>query len=298
MNFNDIDRTISKILPNGILRDTYTRGMRRLAEYGFFTKESVIETKYGFKMNAGRLDAIRWYIHYFGVFEPLISQAWVNILKPGDTVVDIGGNVGYHALLAGKCVGKSGTVLTFEPSTKIHSELLANISLNSDFNIRAKKVAISNTAGTVDFYFSGENAEGNSSIMSSHGGVKVETVSTISFTEIAAMVPLNTINLIKIDVEGAEGLVLAGLEPHLDALNPKCIIFLEISPENIKIANTMLQPFISKGFHIKQIGNEYTTEFYSRKAAVELYDLNFKTSKIQDIVLCKDLMIFDLLTGR
>lgn len=295
MSFNTLDRYMCRILPNGFLKDTYTRGMRRLAEYGLFTKEYVLETRYGFSMSVGRLDAIRWYIHYFGHFEPQISKAWHNLLRPGDTVLDIGGNVGYHALLAGKCVGSKGKVITFEPSTRIYSELLANINLNPSSNIEAKKLAVSDKAGSVDFYFAGENAEGNSSIIASHGGRKTEKVDTVSFDEIAMMLPLISINLIKIDVEGAEGLVLNGLQRHLDALNTKCVIFLEISPENIKNAKVMLEPFIKKGFHIKQIANEYTTDFYSGKVSVELHELNLETTKIQDIILCRDSSIFDTL---
>lgn len=298
MNFNNFDIFISRILPNGFLKDTYTRGMRRLAEYGLFTKGYVAKTHFDFLMNVDRLDVVKWYVHYFGYIEPQISKAWCNILKPGNTVIDIGANVGYYTLLAGRCVGANGKVLSFEPSTQIYKQLLNNIALNSNMNIDAKKYAISDSVGLVDFYYAGDNIQGNSSIMASHGGKRMETVKTISFDEIAEMLPLDEVNLIKIDVEGAEALVLKALEKHLSKLNPKCVIFLEVSPENIETADQMLAPFIENGFHIKQIANEYTTSFYTKEISVELSSLNLESKKIQDLVLCRDVSQFQLLTGE
>ena len=298
MNFNSIDIFIGRVLPNGFLKDTYTRGMRRLAEYGLFTKGYVAKTHFNFLMHVDRLDAIKWYVHYFGYFEPQISKAWSNLLKPGNTVIDIGANVGYYTLLAGRCVGDTGKVISFEPSTHIYKQLLNNIALNSNMNIEAKQYAISDSVGLVDFYYAGDNIQGNSSIMASHGGKKMETVKTISFDEIAEMLPLGEINLIKIDVEGAEALVLKTLEKYLSQLNPKCVIFLEISPENIDTAAQMLAPFIENAFHIKQIANEYTTAFYNKEISVELSNLNLESKKIQDLVLCRDVSQFQLLTGE
>jgi FkbM family methyltransferase len=297
MNFNKLDVSISHILPNGFLKDTYTRGMRRLAEYGLFTQTYVTETRYGFLMTVDRLDVVKWYVHYFGHIEPQISKAWSNLLKPGDKVIDIGANVGYYSLLAGKCVGKDGKVLAFEPSSHIYEQLKENIALNLNVNIDAKKYAVSNNVGTVDFYYAGDNSQGNSSIMASHGGKKMETVSTVSFDEIANMIALNEVKLIKIDVEGAEGLVLNGLERHIDELNLECVIFLEVSPENIETAHIMLEPFLRKGFHIKQIANEYTTEFYTRPVKVELNDWNLESRQIQDLILCRNPKQFEILIG-
>jgi FkbM family methyltransferase len=288
MNINALDRYIADVLPGDFLKDTYTRGMRRLAEYGFFTKESIVRTRYGFQMYVGRLDAIRWNIHYFGHFEPQISKAWYNLLQAGDTVVDIGGNVGYHALLAGKCVGITGKVFTFEPSTRIYSELLENIKLNPDVRIEARKLAVSDKAGNVSFYFAGENAEGNSSIMADRGVSVSETVTAISFDEISEIVPLHSVDLIKIDVEGAEVLVLRSLSQHLAQLNPKCVIFVEISASNVEKTESILAPFIEQGFHIRQIGNEYTTSFYRRPVKVELKELSLTEKTISDLVLCRD----------
>jgi FkbM family methyltransferase len=296
MNFNTIDLFLSQKLPGEFLKDLYTRGMRRFAEYGLFTQEFVVNTKYGFSMKVNRLDAIKWYIHYFGHFEPQISKAWQSLLRPGDTVVDIGTNVGYHALLAAVCVGKTGKVLAFEPSTPIHTQLLDNIKLNSISQIDAQKLAVSDKRGYVDLYFGGANSQGNSSILASHGGQKTESVATITFDEIAEMVPLKSIKLIKIDVEGAEGLVLTGLLPHIEELNPKCVIFLEISPENALIGDAMIAPFIQKGFHVMQIANEYTTAFYRQEVKVQLNELNLQNNKISDLILCRDIEQFKIMS--
>ena len=115
------DRKVARILPP-VLRNFYTRAMRRLAEYGLPRGANVRETDFGFSMAVDRLDAIKWFIHYFGCFEPVITKAWLEILKPGDLVIDIGGNVGYHALLPQRQWGLPAVCTHSKPLQKfLHS---------------------------------------------------------------------------------------------------------------------------------------------------------------------------------
>ena len=286
--FYKFDQYLALNLPGNFLKDFYVRSMRRFAECGLFRGSYIVKTKFNFSMNVDRLDAVKWFIYYFKQLEPGISTAWINLLESGDTVVDIGGNIGYHAMLASVCVGDGGKVLTFEPSSRIFADQKANLKLNNTTNVEAHQCAVSNVPGEVDLFYAGENIQGNSSIFHKNNSVSSETVKAITFDEISKLVDLSQVKLIKIDVEGAEGLVLSSLAGHVKALANECVIFVEISPENAASGHDMLKPFIDAGFHAKLIENEYATNFYRRDGQVKFSPLILSHNIIHDVVLCRD----------
>jgi FkbM family methyltransferase len=288
MTIVEFERKIAKNLPSKLLRDLFPRGMRRLAEYGFFRRPAVATTQYDFKMKVDRLDAVKWFIYYFGLFEPQISLAWSRLLKSGDQVIDIGGNVGYHALLAGRLVGPTGRVVTVEPSQIIFEQLLSNIALNKYNQVFPLKNAVSNASGEVDLYFAGENIQGNSSIYKSNIHSISEKVECITIQQIGDKIDLGSVKLIKIDVEGAEPLVLESLFHSLNQLNRDVVIFVEISPNNTDKAEKMLKPFLENGFQAQLIRNEYNTDFYRDTKSVEFRPLEITPGVIHDVVMTRN----------
>jgi FkbM family methyltransferase len=292
LSFNALDRMVAKSLPGEFLRDFYPRAMRRLAEHGILTGKSVRTTRFGFEMEVDRLDAVKWYVHYFGILEPHISRAWINILSEGDYVIDIGANVGYHSLLAGQCVGKTGMVVSFEPSDYVFAQLDANVKRNRMSQITLNRFAVSDKKGEVDFYFAGENVQGNSSIIPSQTSTKHEKVQCVSFDEIRSMVSLEKVKVIKIDVEGAEEYVMRGLHRNVELLHEDCVIFVEISPENANQGLRIVNPFLEKGFSVKLIKNEYSPSFYWSEEPVQFRDVKFIDGRIHDVVLCRNEDLF------
>lgn len=292
-----IDRALAWHLPSDLLKNIYPRAMRRLAENGLFRGTHQVETRYGFRMCVNRRDAIKWCIYYFGQFEPRISRAFVNFLRPGDTMIDIGGNVGYHALLAAKCVGPTGRVLTFEPSTRNFAELSDNVALNALANVEAIRAAVSDEPGIVDLYFGGDNAQGDTTLFPSERRGNAERVEAISFAEIATMSDLKQVALIKIDVEGAEGHVIRGMTPFLSQLSLACVIFLEISPGNAGRGEDLLAAFFERGFEARTIENEYNPNFFRSDDPVALRDLDLVPGQIVDVVLSRDPASFGRLSG-
>jgi FkbM family methyltransferase len=297
MSFRDFDLFLAHNLPGDFLKDRYPRGMRRLAEYGFFRKGHVVETKYGFKMNADRLDVVKWYAFYFGHVEPQISRAWYNKLQPGDHVLDIGGNVGYHALLAASRVGETGKVTTFEPSQRISDQLRANIALNNFNNVEVKQMAVLDTNEDVKLYFGGESVQGNSSTIPENATAKFEEVAAVTFDEVMSMLDPSRLKLIKIDVEGAEDKVLPGLTRNVAKLPPDCVIFVEISPANAVRGKDLLSPLLKLGFEGRLIENRYTPKFYRAGDPVNFVPLTFSKDSIHDVVLCRDKGQFEIMVG-
>lgn len=284
-----IDRWIAHNIPTEVLQDTYPRAMRRLAELGFPSGKCVVDTKHGFKMVVDRLDAIKWYIHYFGEFEPQISLAWKRLLKSGDTVVDIGGNVGYHALLAAKCVGPDGHVFTFEPASRNYDDLIENLKINSPISVNPKKIAVSDRGGEVTIRYAGDNEQGSSSIVRGEG--IGELVRSIDFSQIESFTPIEKIDLIKIDVEGAEPLVINGMIPVLNRIHNRCVIFIEVGIEHA--GNDLLRPFFENKFKAMRISNEYSTRFYrNSNNCIHLEKYEDIDGILQDVILVKDDSVF------
>lgn len=281
--FVSLDRALAARLPGPLLKDLYPRGMRWFAEHGLFRGEHVVQTRYDFKIRVNRIDAIKWYLHYFGVFEPTISEMWARVLQPGDVVIDIGGNVGYHALLAARRVGPSGLVCTFEPARRVYAQLVENIALNQFANIDARQAAVTDSPGQIELFFAGENEQGSSSVVRREG--EAELVEAVDFAAIMAMVPMERVRIIKIDVEGAESMVLAGLVENLDRVPARALLFLEIGID--QDGSALLAPLLGAGFVAYEIANEYRTSFYRDPPPPRLRPWQAKPRRLQDVVLCR-----------
>src|SRR6266436_10400822 len=131
-------------------------------------------------------------------------------LSPGNTFVDVGANLGIYTLVASRIVGPSGRVIAFEPSVQSLPLLQKNIMLNSLTNVTAFPVALSEKAGRVRLYHAGSCPSGNS--LGHHpsfpGGF--ETVLAESLDDVLQRIPAGRVDVIKMDVQGAEELVLRG----------------------------------------------------------------------------------------
>ena len=130
-----------------------------------------------------------------------------NYLSAGDTVWDVGANIGYFTLEFARAVGPSGKVLSFEPHPEIFKVLQRNVCRNKYQNINLHNVACGSEPGQTKLFFSTEN-EGNHKIIensNSNNFALTEVVTLSSF--------LNEYSpsLIKMDIEGAELLALQGL---------------------------------------------------------------------------------------
>ena len=283
MTLAAFDRWLANNLPGDFLRDLYPRAMRRLTEYGFLHGDYIHESRFGFRMHVDRLDALKWCVHYFGVWEPGISAAIKAALPSGGTFLDIGGNVGYTALVGAAAVGFSGKVHTFEPCARTFAELQANVALNPRLNVIAHRCAVSDQAGSARLYTMSDNELAQASFIEKDGVCGSEVVEMVSFDEIAAMVDLSSVDAIKIDVEGAEASVIRSLRQHATALKPSCAIFVETTPHDDP--RELLAAF--PGFEVCEIENRYDTRFYREGPTFGTRPFA-ADRQLADIVLCRD----------
>jgi FkbM family methyltransferase len=151
-----------------------------------------------------------------------------NALSPGQTFIDVGANLGIYTLVASKIVGPSGRVIAFEPSSQSFSLLKSNITLNGFTNVQVYPTAVSDKIGKA-FLYNGPDPAQNSLGRHLRLEPKGEEVVTQPLDSALSQAPVERVHVIKIDVEGAEELVLRGADNVVTAHHP--VIIFEINHE-------------------------------------------------------------------
>lgn len=131
-------------------------------------------------------------------------------ISPGMVVIDGGANCGIYTVLAAKLVGPSGLVLSFEPGREAFSVLEKNVRLNRFQNVHAYHSALSDKEATAPLYHHRGSPNSYSLGAPDTTNVPFEEVTTRSLSQVVPEEMAQRIGLIKLDVEGAEELVLRG----------------------------------------------------------------------------------------
>ncbi len=170
-----------------------------------------------------------------GYYEPNEFYALDKILKQGMTFIDAGANIGLYTLFASKKVGEQGIVVAIEPSSREFQRLKINVEMNALSNVRLVQVAVSHCPRQARLLVaaeehSGHNTLGNfgyeSVVQESEEWVRVERLDDIAKQE-----RLDRIDVIKMDIEGAELFALQGATDTLAQFHP--IVLLELSDRTL-----------------------------------------------------------------
>lgn len=157
--------------------------------------------------------------------ESYVVRHLQKVLRPGDHVADVGGYVGYFTMLAASLVGPEGRVVTFEPVRDNAETIRRSAEANGFAHVSVAEVALSDRdgAGTMSI----EREEGGSpSSTSSLGGAGAETldVPVATLDEYVRREGIARLDLVKVDVEGLEREVVAGMEAVMRELRPELVI--------------------------------------------------------------------------
>lgn len=207
------------------------------------------------------------------IYEPDKTQAIRDLLKSGQTFIDVGGNKGDFSLLAANIVGPDGRVLTFEPEPDNCHWIKNSTQLNQYNNIQLFDIALSDN-NEVAQLFIGEKS-GWHSLISSQGNTDNRTieVETHRLDSVLERIDIQHVDMIKIDVEGAEMAVLNGAEELLDN-NPELILLLDLHPHMGVDPDVICKLLTRKGFRIHSIKhpheeltliNNTTTEILAKR---------------------------------
>ena len=158
--------------------------------------------------------------------EKAVLAKFLGELRPGDVVFDVGANIGTHTIAFAKVVGNEGRVAAFEPEPVTAERLERNVELNGLDNVIVMRCALGERRSTELLYVDSRSGSGQHSLRPQDGRPAQE-VSVLQGDELVRSGRLAAPNVMKIDVEGAELGVIAGLKDSL--ANEACrLVFCEV----------------------------------------------------------------------
>ncbi|MEH6590858.1 MAG: FkbM family methyltransferase [Halioglobus sp.] len=166
-----------------------------------------------------------------GIWEPAETRFIINTLKPGDSLVDVGANIGYFTLIASALVGTQGKVFAFEPDPKNFAILATNIEANHCANVQLFEAALSNQTSQGKLFLSDTNM-GDHTIYSLDDGRSSTDISLVNGAELFHD-RREKIDFLKVDTQGSEFQVIEGLVTSLEYSLPGLVMLLEFSPNSI-----------------------------------------------------------------
>lgn len=233
---------LTKVKEYGFLQSLFRGLLRLVSKFHFHPEYLYRKYLFGYaikEINGVRMrldlrndEGISKFLIIHGKREPVTVDYLVDskILKEGDTVLDIGANIGYYALLESKLVGVSGVVYAVEPIRNNLSLLKKNIKLNNADNIKAYNLAIGDKdKEKIQIY---KRSKGNlsslTSLPSDYGEVvSVEEVPMSTVDSFVNKEMASSPKFIRMDVEGYEANILEGMS---DALSHRPHLQIEFHP--------------------------------------------------------------------
>jgi FkbM family methyltransferase len=187
--------------------------------------------------------------------EAHMTALFKQAVKPGDTVLDIGGYLGYFTLLAARATGPQGRVVVVEANPESQHLLERNVAQNGFADrVELERAAVAAAVGTATFYW--DASDGSTSGLArpdNLGGtyeVRVATIDSLLEGEPG-------LDVVKIDIEGGEVGALAGMQTTLANAKPGLKLFIELNPDALENAGASGQALLAQlrdaGFDIDVI---------------------------------------------
>jgi FkbM family methyltransferase len=164
-------------------------------------------------------------------YEPGVTREIENFLFPGATFVDVGANIGFFTLLGAALVGPWGHVIAFEPNPENCQLLQRSLDKNQFHNVQVFQNALAETAQKLNFFGGTINSNG-CLIHESERAESPRIIQVEAVTLDQALPTLPRLDLIKMDIEGAEPRAWQGMSKTIQSYRP--VIILEFSPTAIR----------------------------------------------------------------
>ena len=171
------------------------------------------------------------------------SLVWTRrLVRPGMTVIDLGAHVGYYSRFLSKLVGPAGVVYAFEPNPENRAALRRNLDAPSYSNVEIVPCAISDREDTRKLFIS----LGHSNHSLIEGYTEAESfveVPSISVDAFVAKRGIQSVDFVKMDVEGAESMALNGMRETIRN-SPRLAVLVECCPHALKCVGSTPQKFM------------------------------------------------------
>lgn len=190
-----------------------------------------------------------------GSYEPNEFSFLDHTLNQGMAFIDIGANEGLYALFAAAKVGKKGSVLALEPSRREYARLMDNLRLNNLKNVKPLRLAASDFNGIARLNVAGYMHEGHNTLGELSREVEFshsEEIEVKRIDDVIAEEGIAKVDVVKIDVEGAEKSIIAGMEKTIE--NDRPILLVEIFDNALRgqgsSAEELIRILVSKGYYL------------------------------------------------
>jgi FkbM family methyltransferase len=197
----------------------------------------------------------RIYLH--GIWEEVVTRVLIEEIHQGMTVLDIGAHVGYYTLLMAKRVGKAGKVFAFEPQSEVRNYLEQNVQRNGYSQVAILPLALFSKEGVGLL----EGRDNLNACLSPRSSPSTGSIKMVVFDQFKKKIKIEKIDLVKMDVEGAEMDILLGMRDSLKKNHPELII--EVHQNGLVRfghSEMELRQYISSfGYHIRDIWSQTGT---------------------------------------
>lgn len=169
---------------------------------------------------------------YRGLYERAEVHVVARLLDVGDTVIDVGANIGLYSVVAAHAVGGTGRVVAYEPLPETHRLLAATIERHRLAQVEPVPAAATDVDGPIELRLASDAAHTGLATLRELGPPDGYTVHVIDGERLDTRFGedrVDEIALLKIDAEGAEGQVLRGARDLLDAGAVRALLF-ELAP--------------------------------------------------------------------
>ena len=207
-------------------------------------------------------DLVQLYVWLFGVWEPDLTEFMRSRLEAGDAFIDVGANIGVFSLMASRRVGENGRVVAIEASRSVYRDLLETLAINgSPRNVRPVNVAAAERAKILTVYSGPAQNTGLTTTVASRGFAHEGTIEALPLGDILTADETRSARLVKIDVEGGEPAVIAGMTEFVQRCRSDVEILVELSPhwweKGTPKPSVVLEPLFRAGFNAYEIDNNY-----------------------------------------
>jgi FkbM family methyltransferase len=223
--YSPLENVLLMMLKGSDYRGTAVKLIPPPALYPAGTTKRVVRDGIAYELDRSCL--MQWYV-YWGLRDITRTKLY-RLVDKGDTVLDVGTNIGETLLNFAMLVGPEGFVYGFEPDAVNFARVERNISLNQLGNIHVFSFGISDRAETVKLYRVDPHNLGMNRILSDAEASDLEdftTIETRTLDDVVSENRIDRIDLIKIDIEGYEVHALRGAAGLLSELRPK--LFVEV----------------------------------------------------------------------
>lgn len=249
-----------------------------------------------------------------GRHEPETGYQLGRLIQPKMTVLDIGAHVGYYSRRASRIVGDEGRVIAFEPHPRNHAMLKQNVGANA--NVTLLQVALAEQEGTAELHdylmmsASGSlhydqnlrdvqeqaqkrSAEDFAPRFEKGFQAQTYTVRTASVDDLLAELGIERVDVVKMDIEGAEMGALRGMQKTI-ANSPDLSLVMEYNPMGLKAFDN--EPVSA----LKEIMGMGFSKLYIIEADGSLSDYSQRANELEKLTqqLMSNMGVVNLLLQR